>query len=211
MPKTIRHMKRKTARMLVKHRKHYRGRLTATQDKIRRKRMSFCILTLAVALLIIPGFLFLRYKLSTQTTDSQEIQQNQALYSVAAIVYRHTQAYPTFCRKKGYIMLHYRQTFLLDNKDVLLALDATVRKNNLTSDNIIRQIHQGFSPVVQKSIAREFTRLRNNGLTNANGQPLTTDEAICQYIDENTSMWLKTEKKKDIDALTTLAEIIVEE
>lgn len=211
MPKPIRHIKRKTARMIVKHRKRYRGRLTAAQDKLRRKRMSFFILALAVALLIFPGFMFLRYKLTTQSVDTAEIRQNQALYSVAAIVYRHTQAYATYCRKKGYIMRHYRQTFLAENKDVLMSLDATVRKNEQTSDRVIRQIHQGFSSVVQKSISREFARLRNRGMTGENGQVLTSDTDICQYIDENTSVWLKTEKQKDIESLNNLAKTVIVE
>lgn len=203
MVKAIHKLKQKTARMIVKHRRICRHKkLTMKQDKIRRKRMSCFLLTLAVLLLIIPGFIMLRHKFSSVITHNEAAEQNQELYSIGSIIYRHLNAYPAYCRKAGYELTHYPKVFLTNYEQELIIFDLIARTKNLTPNIIIEHIQKGFSHVIQKSISREFKQLQKQ----QNGPSTPSDAEICRYIDENTSTWFETERKSDIDRLREFAQ-----
>lgn len=205
MVRTIRKLKRKTARIIVKHRMCRNGKLTIARDKIRRKRMSCFLLTLAVLLLIIPGFIMLRHKFATLSVDNELTEQNQELYSTATIIYRHLHAYPTYCRKNEYTMLYYPKVFFNTYNSDLTTFGQAARRQGKTPDLIIAQIQNGFSSIIEKSIRKEFSRLRRRGLKQKDNQPVQSDEEICRYIDENAAMWFETEKKADIERMQEFA------
>ncbi len=205
MVKVIRKIKRNTARMIVRHRMCRNGKLTIARDKLRRKRMSCFLLTLAFLLLIIPGFVMLRHRISTIMTEQETTAQNQELYTVGTIIYRHLHGYPTYCRKKGYTLKNYVKVFIDTYDDDLVVFDLISREYGLTPNTVISEIKNAFSPVVQKSIGKEFGRLRQRGLVTKDNKPIKTDEQICRYLDENTADWFKTEKKADIEQIHTFA------
>ena len=211
MVKVIRKIKRNTARMIVKHRMCRNGKLTIARDKLRRKRMSCFLLTLAFLLLVIPGFVMLRHRISTIMTESETTAQNQELYTVGTIIYRHLHGYPTYCRKKGYTLKNYVKVFIDTHEDDLVVFDLISRENGLTPNTVISEIKNAFSPVVQKSIRKEFGRIRQRGLMTQDNQPIKTDVQICRYLDENTRDWFQTAKKADIEQIHTFAKSFSED
>ena len=74
MVRAIRKIKRKTAKVIIKHRKYYRSRLTAAQDKKRRKRMTAFLLGLAAILLLTPWLLCLRHKFLESQLSQEEVR-----------------------------------------------------------------------------------------------------------------------------------------
>lgn len=205
MVRTIRKLKRKTVRMIAKHRMCRNGKLTIARDKIRRKRMSCFLLTLAVLLLIIPGFIMLRHKFATLSVDNELTEQNQELYSTATIIYRHLHAYPAYCRKHEYSMVHYQKVFFNMYNDDLATFGRVARRQGKTPDSIIGQIQNGFSSIIEKSINKEFYQLRNRGLKQKDNEPVQSVTDVCRYIDENAALWFETEKKVDIERMQEFA------
>ncbi len=201
MARTIKKIKSKTARMVVKHRMSRKGKLTLAQDKIRRKRMSCLILTIAFLLLVIPSYIVLQYRFNSLLAKENLTEQKQEIYTMGMVIYRHTNAYPLYCKKAGYDMIHYSKTFMSENEPDLIAFHTAAQQLGLHPDMILNQMRQGFSTVVQKSIGKEFKRWRERGIVTAHATPVQTDEAMCRYIDENAALWLKTEKKADMEKL----------
>ncbi len=209
MVRTIRKVKGKTARIIGK-RMFRKGRPTLARDKIRRKRITCVILTMAILLIIIPGYMILRHKFNTMAVNQEQTVQNQELYSVAGIIYRHMNAYPTYCRKAGYTMEQYPKTFMSEYEDDLIVFGQVARQIGLSPEGVINQTARDFSTVVQKSIGKEFTRLRKRGLTTQDNQSVQTDEEICRHIDENAANWIKNEKKSDTDVLQNFVRMVKE-
>ncbi len=201
MTRTIRKLKSKTARMVVKHRMTRKGRLTLARDKVRRKRMSCFILTLAFLLLVIPSYIILQYRFNSLLDNQELTEEKQELHTTAALIYRHINAYPAYCRKVGYNMVHYPKVFTAENEANLIAFGAAAQRVGLRPDAIMNRIQQGFGTVIQQSIRKEFKRLLNRGIVASNAQPIKTEEGICRYMDENAALWLKTEKKTDMDKI----------
>ncbi len=205
MTRTIKKLRNKTVRMVAKHRMTRKGHLTLARDKIRRKRMSCFILTLAFLLLIIPSYIVLQHRFNSLLRTQEVTEQKQELNTTGAIIYRHLNAYPAYCRKVGYNMVHYSKVFTAENEVDLQRFDRAAQRVGLRPDVVINQIQQDFSDIIQKSIKKEFKRLRERGITSSNAQLIKTDEEICRYMDENASLWLKTEKKSDMEKIHTFA------
>lgn len=198
--KTIHHLKKKATGMMTERHISHKHCLTQVQEKARRKRMSCYILTLAVILLVIPGYIFLYHRLEVKS-DNIETIENQELYSAAGVLYRHINAYSQYCRKAGYTMVSYPRVFLSEYEKEILVFEKQAYQKGLYPDKMVRKIQNDFARVVQKSISKEFDRLRKQNGIRSDMQKPATDEEICRYLDQHASDFLKTDKKADIEKL----------
>jgi len=190
MVRAIRKIKRKTAKVIIKHRKYYRSRLTAAQDKKRRKRMTAFLLGLAAVLLVTPWLLCLRHKFLESQLSQEDVSVHQTLHTIANIVHRHHNGYPEYCKKKGHLLVNYPIVFTETFKSDLIVFNTVARKNNLTPAGIMANIQREFASVSEKAIQKEFKKLTNGQLKTVDGKTIRTEKELCQYIDANPKEWI---------------------
>lgn len=190
MVRAIRKIKRKTAKVIIKHRKYYRSRLTAAQDKKRRKRMTAFLLGLAAVLLVTPWLLCLRHKFLESQLSQEDVSVHQTLHTIANIVHRHHNGYPEYCKKKGHLLVNYPIVFTETFKSDLIVFNTVARKNNLTPAGIMTNIQREFASVSEKAIQKEFKKLTNGQLKTVDGKTIRTEKELCQYIDANPKEWI---------------------
>lgn len=194
MVKTINKIKRKTARIIVKKRIKYRNRLTLAQDKKRRKRITNILMLLAGLLILLPGYLGIRHKLSTHQITNETITLNQELYTVANLVYRHKTGYSNYCHKQGQILKSYPNAFVETYKSELIVFNQKATESGLSADKIIAKIQKEFAVVSEKSIHKEFKKLLTKRIQNTDGTIIQTEKDLCSYIDTNPQDWIKRHK-----------------
>lgn len=194
MVKTINKIKRKTARIIVKKRIKYRNRLTLAQDKKRRKRITNILMLLAVLLILLPGYLGIRHKLSTHQITDETITLNQELYTLANLVYRHKTGYANYCRKQGQSLKSYPNAFVETYKSELIIFNQKAKEIGLPADKIIAKIQKEFAVVSEKSIHKEFKKLLTKRIQNTDGTVIQTEKDLCLYIDTNPQDWIQRHK-----------------
>lgn len=190
MVKTIKKIKKKAARIIVKKRIKYRNHLTLAQDKKRRKHITNILMLLAGLLIFVPGYLGIRHKLSAHKIENETITLNQELYTVSNLIYRHHNAYPNYCRKQGHILNIYPGVFIKTYETELIIFDQKAKKTGLSAEKLIAKSQKEFSAVAEKSIRKEFKRLLTKRIQNNDGQVIQSEKELCVYIDENPQDWI---------------------
>ena len=190
MVRTIKNIKRKTARIIVKKRIKYRNRLTLAQDKKRRKRITNILMILSFVLLLVPGYLGFREKLKTNYIDTETINLNQELYTIANLIYRHQHGYPNYCRKLGQPLNIYPPFFVKTYETELLVFQQKAKETGISPDKILAKIQKEFSVISEKSINKEFKRLIPKRIQNKDGSIVKTESDLCIYIDKNPQIWI---------------------
>ncbi len=202
--KAIKKIKHQTARVIVKQRMR-RKKISAEIDKKRRKRLSSFLLIMAAVLLIIPGFLCLRHKYLADRLSVDEVAENQELFSLANVIYRHYIGYGDYCKKKGVLLQNYPATFFQIYNPQLLAFGKKVRAHGFTPDKVLSKTKKEFAGISEMSIQREFKQLIQKRFQDKNGLPIQTEENLCIFIDENPTLWMEkhAESLSSLKLLTT--------
>lgn len=201
--KAIKKIKRQTARVLVKQRMKIK-KISAEIDKKRRKRLSSFLLIVAAVLLIVPGVLCLRHKYLTERLSVDEVSENQELFSLANVIYRHYIGYGDYCKKKGVLLQNYPATFFQTYNPELLAFGKKVRAHGFTPDKILSKTKKEFAGISEMSIRREFNQLIQKRFQDNTGKVIQTEENLCTFIDENPTVWME----KHAEALAPLKTLI---
>lgn len=188
--KTLNKIKRQTARVIVRNRMRKRQAISSETDKKRRKRLSGFLLITAFALLVVPGIVCLRHQILNERMSQNEISENQELFSLANVIYRHYKGYESYCGRQGVMLKNYPKAFYDAYNKELLIFGHQVRAHGFTPDKILTKIEKEFASISEISIQREFNRLIQNRFQKKDGGPVQTEADLCRFIEANPAVWM---------------------
>ncbi len=189
--------------------------LSESEDKQRRKRLSFFILGIAVILLMVPSFFFLKHKIKTSMfpTTEQEVQFNQKTMTLSLIIYRHYIGYDEHCTKMGVPLNNYPAVFISSfqpEADFIKNYFQDKTESDLSKD--FSRLKYKFSRVLDKSISSDFVKMQQIFISEFSlPQEKISAKDVCHLLEERATDILKKSIHPDFQRIKSLSQELLTE
>lgn len=182
--------------------------LTESEDKQRRKRLSFFILILAGLLFVVPAVFLLKYRIqdSVFPSSEQELIYNQKVKTLSLLVYRHYVGYDEHCTKLGIPLTMYPSEFEQRfTKEISFLRQQLKEKGGAGLSTHFSQLRYQFSRVLNKTIQADFDEMRSQVATQKGiGLNELTDKEVCSYLEENAKVLLNDRANSNLERIQNL-------
>lgn len=161
--------------------------LSESEDKKRRKRLSYFILSLAALLVIVPCLFLLKTRIEQNMfIDSEaEVLKDQKAVSMVMVFYKHQNGYVKYCQDQGVALVQYSQIFSSFFEVQQSFFDNYLRsKKGIGLEPSYARLNGKFSRVIDKAIIMNFDKMALDFTGyNKNNEPLTHKD-VCVILDE---------------------------
>lgn len=188
--------------------------LSESEDKIRRKRLSYFILALAVLLVVVPSILLLKHRVEVSVfpVSKQELHHDQQSITLSMIMYRHYIGYDEYCTKLGVPLSNYPAKFMSKfqkEADFLRGYLKGSRGEELGS--VFSKIRYKFSRVLNKTISADFDKMNLIFQKEYQLDPSQTENtAVCQLLEEKAEDILDRNLFKDYTIIQKMGSLLME-
>lgn len=137
--------------------------LSESEDKLRRKRLSYFILGLACLLVVVPSLFLLKYKIEVSVfpVSKEEMYNDQQINTLSLIVYRHYIAYDEYCTKLGVPLNEYPAKFMGEFQNEVDFLRGYLKGKRASDlESIFSKIRYKFSRAVDRTTISDFDHLK---------------------------------------------------
>ena len=184
--------------------------LSESEDKRRRKRLSYFILVLAFLLVAVPSLFLLKHRIEVSVfpTSKQEMQQEQQSMTLSMVIYKHSVGYDEHCTKMGVPLNNYPSAFMekfQKESDFLKGYLKGSRGEELGA--IFSKIRYKFARVLQKAITTDFVRMK--GVLAKEFQlerSSLSDKEVCSLLEEKAHDILSKELLDDFSRIQKISD-----
>ena len=169
--------------------------LSESEDKRRRKRLSYFILGLAGLLVVVPSLFLLKHRIEVSVfpVSQQEMQYNQQAMTLSLIIYRHYIGYDEYCTKQGVPLNVYPAKFMQQFQNEADFLRGYLKGQNGTEmGTVFSRLRYKFARVIDKTISADFEKLKQTFQKEYQlPSPITTNKDVCLLLEEKADDLLK--------------------
>ncbi len=174
--------------------------LSEIDEKKRRKRLSCFILALAIILVITPVLFFWKqhfsHSLQWMSSEKIENRQEQEMMTLAALIYRHFNAYEAYCMRHDYPMHKYPKSFAVTFHKEMSVLDKRAKEHGRSLEGLLNQVNRQFGPAFDRVLSKELKKMRDLlaqrqvGGIDKNGAHKLSVTDVCRLLDEHADIIL---------------------
>ncbi len=178
--------------------------LSESEDKRRRKHLSYFILFLASLLVIIPCLFLLKTRIEQNVfiDSEQEILKEQKAVTMVMLFYRHERSYPEYCQSLGLPLVNYPKVFSSHFAPHRDALDLYLKeKRGFGLEPAYRRLKTKFGQVIPKSVALNFEKMATILSDYQDKNVKLSHQEICGILEERSLDVLKTAVNPDYETI----------
>lgn len=211
MLKVLKKTYRRQQNKRKKNKIHDRGNcfLSESEDKQRRKRLSFFILAIAGLLIVVPSFFLLKHKIKTSVfpVAAQEVEYNQKAMTLSLIIYRHYIGYDEYCTAKGVPLNKYPAKFMdTFQKEADFIKMHFQEKNGTDLSKDFSKLRYKFSRVLEKNITADFEKMKQTLRSLFSLEEAITIEGVCRLLEEKTDNIFSQSMHSDYQKINNLSQ-----
>jgi hypothetical protein len=187
--------------------------LSESEDKRRRKRLSYFILGLAILLVTVPSIFLLKTRIEQHifVSSEQEILKEQKTVTMVMTFYRHQVAYVDYCKSLGVSLVAYPTAFneyFLTQKSVLEDYLKTHRK--LTLHQAFTRLKNKFSYALQRAVEADFDKMAIDLKQYVPEQTQLTHTNVCQALETNAQTIINSYNHADYLNIKDISNALVQ-
>lgn len=169
--------------------------LSESEDKRRRKRLSYFILGLAGLLVVVPSLFLLKHRIEVSVfpVSQQEMQYNQQATTLSLMIYRHYVGYDEYCTKQGVPLNVYPAKFMERFQKEVDFLHGYLKGQRGTElGPNFSKLRYKFARVIDKTIVADFEKMKQTFQKEYQlPNPIITNKDVCLLLEEKATDLLK--------------------
>lgn len=186
--------------------------LSESEDKRRRKRLSYFILILAGLLVIIPSLFLLKTRIEQNmfVDSEQEVLKEQKSVSMVMSFYLHQQAYVDYCKSLGVSFNNYPDRFSdRFQKEYVLLNDYLIQKRGFGLDQAYIRLKNKFETAILKSVKTNFDKMAYELKSYHKDGLEMTHQDVCLLLDENADEIIQVYRHHDYLNIQNISKILI--
>ena len=174
--------------------------LSESEDKKRRKHLSYFLLGIAALLVIIPCLFLLKTRIEQEMfiASKQEVLKEQKAVTMVMLFYKHQKGYVEYCQSQGVSLVEYPKEFLTYFKPQQDVLENYLKeKKGFSLDQSYYRLKDKFSRVINKAISMNFDNMATHLVTGQKEAISFSHKDVCLFLEENASDIIKSDLNPD--------------
>ena len=174
--------------------------LSESEDKKRRKHLSYFLLCIAALLVIIPCLFLLKTRIEQEMfiASEQEVLKEQKAVTMVMLFYKHQKGYVEYCQSQGIPLIEYPKEFLSYFKTQSDILETYLKeKKGFSLDQSYYRLKDKFSRVLHKAILMNFNQMAKHLSSYQKEESVFSHKDVCVFLEEHASDIVKSEFNPD--------------
>lgn len=174
--------------------------LSESEDKKRRKNLSYFILALAALLVIIPCLFLLKTRIEQAMfiASEQEILKEQKAVTLVMLFYKNQKGYAQYCQSQGVVLENYPKIFSDRYQTHQVVLDHYLKeKKGLSLEQAYSKLRANFSRVIDKAVLMNFNLMATSLAPYQKEEKTLSHKDICEILENSASDIIQSDLNPD--------------